>query len=352
MSKRLLFVLCCTLLLATLTFGTTAQQHSCVIDFNLIQHVLTNAFAAYEEGNIRDALGFLAEVRTIVESTEAACEGAGGLNWCYPGQPWGDGRCNGHDLSPQQVDWFWTCGMYWAEHEAGLLEFVPEWCGHNGGRPDTDGDGAADGSDQCPADPNKAAPGICGCGVPDGDSDGDFTPDCFDGCPSDPAKLDAGVCGCGVSDADTNGDGLPDCTDLCPADPGKASPGICGCGVADTDTDSDGTPDCFDQCSTDPAKIAPGACGCGNTDTDTDGDGTPDCYDLCPTDSNKIAPDVCACGKTNFQVGMLCWDFMVGVGQYCAQVLSVTDFGNDGCMDVSSMTGTSGCTASTPYCMQ
>jgi hypothetical protein len=32
--------------------------------------------------------------------------------------------------------------------------------------------------DNCPSDPNKINPGICGCGVSDVDSDGDGTPDC------------------------------------------------------------------------------------------------------------------------------------------------------------------------------
>jgi len=34
--------------------------------------------------------------------------------------------------------------------------------------------------DNCPNDPNKTEPGICGCGVADTDSDGDGTPDCND----------------------------------------------------------------------------------------------------------------------------------------------------------------------------
>jgi hypothetical protein len=32
--------------------------------------------------------------------------------------------------------------------------------------------------DQCPYDPNKIVPGLCGCGVADMDSDQDATPDC------------------------------------------------------------------------------------------------------------------------------------------------------------------------------
>ncbi|MCK6448551.1 MAG: hypothetical protein L6Q99_19340, partial [Planctomycetes bacterium] len=84
------------------------------------------------------------------------------------------------------------------------------------------------GVDQCPDDPNKTEPGVCGCGVPDTDGDGDGTPDCNDGCPSDPAKLDPGVCGCGVADTDSDGDGTADCLDLCPNDPAKLDPGACG----------------------------------------------------------------------------------------------------------------------------
>lgn len=39
-------------------------------------------------------------------------------------------------------------------------------------------------SDQCPDDPDKRAPGSCGCGIPDTDSDKDGTLDCNDVCPN------------------------------------------------------------------------------------------------------------------------------------------------------------------------
>jgi hypothetical protein len=54
--------------------------------------------------------------------------------------------------------------------------------------------------DNCPDDPNKTEPGICGCGTPDIDSDGDGTMDCDDECPDDPNKTEAGLCGCGVEE--------------------------------------------------------------------------------------------------------------------------------------------------------
>ncbi|MFQ5428890.1 MAG: endonuclease/exonuclease/phosphatase family protein [Phycisphaerae bacterium] len=104
---------------------------------------------------------------------------------------------------------------------------------------DTDGDGTPDCNDGCPNDPNKIAPGICGCGTPDTDTDGDGTPDCNDGCPNDPNKLAPGICGCGTPDTDTDGDGTPDCLDLCPTDPNKTAPGQCGCGVPETAPDGD-----------------------------------------------------------------------------------------------------------------
>jgi hypothetical protein len=68
---------------------------------------------------------------------------------------------------------------------------------------DTDGDGAGDpnvsqqtctqpsgyvsnSNDLCPADPNKIAPGACGCGVADTDTDGDGIANCVDPCPNGP----------------------------------------------------------------------------------------------------------------------------------------------------------------------
>ncbi|MBL7985325.1 MAG: gliding motility-associated C-terminal domain-containing protein, partial [Flavobacteriales bacterium] len=160
-------------------------------------------------------------------------------------------------------------------------------------------DGLCDAQDGCPADPNKTAPGICGCGVADTDTDLDGMADCNDGCPNDPNKIAAGICGCGVADTDGDSDGTADCNDGCPTDPNKTAPGTCGCGVADTDGDGDGTADCNDGCPTDPNKIAPGTCGCGVADTDTDGDGTANCNDGCPADPDKIAPGICGCGTAD-----------------------------------------------------
>jgi hypothetical protein len=80
---------------------------------------------------------------------------------------------------------------------------------------DIDDDGWPNDTDGCPYDPNKSAPGVCGCGVVDTDTDGDGDGmlDCNDGCPLDAGKILPGLCGCGVSDVDSNGNGTADCLD-------------------------------------------------------------------------------------------------------------------------------------------
>jgi len=189
---------------------------------------------------------------------------------------------------------------------------------------DTDGDGQPDAEDQCPADPLKAQPGECGCGVADRDGDGDGTPDCQDGCPTNPDLTSPGASGCEPKESDTDQDGTPDSQDQCPEDPEKNEAGVCGCGVADADEDEDGIVDCEDQCPIayadligdpcdkdedndgvldgadqcpyDPYKRTAGYCGCGFSEVDTDKDGTPDCVDLCPKDKNKTEPGKCGCG--------------------------------------------------------
>ncbi|MEO7079984.1 MAG: hypothetical protein ABIY71_00605, partial [Flavobacteriales bacterium] len=152
---------------------------------------------------------------------------------------------------------------------------------------DDDNDGVCNAYDLCASTPTGEGVNTDGCScsqviVDDGDvctldeclngdvthtfqdADGDLTCDANDLCPNDPNKVAPGECGCGVVDTDTDGDLTADCNDLCPNDPNKIAPGTCGCGVADTDTDGDLTADCNDGCPNDPNKIAPGDCGCGN----------------------------------------------------------------------------------------
>ncbi len=96
---------------------------------------------------------------------------------------------------------------------------------------DVDGDGVYElCGDECPNDPNKTEPGVCGCGVPDVDTDGDGILDCLDGCPNDPMKSIPMVCGCGVGpmdgfdiEQDTDADSIPDCVDVCPGEDDNAN---------------------------------------------------------------------------------------------------------------------------------
>ncbi|MGA1058500.1 MAG: right-handed parallel beta-helix repeat-containing protein, partial [Phycisphaerales bacterium] len=69
----------------------------------------------------------------------------------------------------------------------------------------------------CPTDPNKIAPGTCGCGVADTDTDSDGVVDCEDNCPliANPTQSDCD--GDGIGDAcevDCNDNGVPDDCDL------------------------------------------------------------------------------------------------------------------------------------------
>ncbi len=181
-----------------------------------------------------------------------------------------------------------VCGS--ATSTVGLLTIDPT---------DTDLDGTPNCSDGCPTDPNKIAPGQCGCGFADTDTDGDLTADCNDGCPTDPSKIAPGQCGCFNPDTDTDGDLTADCVDGCPSDPNKIAPGQCGCGTPDTDNDSDGTANCLDGCPDDPNKITPGICGCGVSDMDTDTDGIADCNDNCPFVFNALQADADGDGVGN-----------------------------------------------------
>lgn len=78
--------------------------------------------------------------------------------------------------------------------------------------------------DHCPFDPDKAVPGICGCGVAETDSDNDGIFDCNDTCPLDAAndKDTDGICevvdNCKLvanpGQEDSNNNGIGDACDL------------------------------------------------------------------------------------------------------------------------------------------
>ena len=175
------------------------------------------------------------------------------------------------------------------------------------GIPDCDTVGICSG-DQCPSDPNKTAPGVCGCGVEDSpaniaDNDGDTVANCNDACPENSTKTtNGGVCGCGLNDttfnvSDNDSDGTPNCKDACPEDSNKITgEGVCGCGIADGDSDGDTQHDCHEECPLDPLKTLEGVCGCGVVDVDVDGDSICDLEEECTTDPNKTTAGLCGCG--------------------------------------------------------
>ncbi|MET0343852.1 MAG: MopE-related protein [Polyangiales bacterium] len=150
----------------------------------------------------------------------------------------------------------------------------------------------------CPSDPDKTAPGVCGCGRSDRqDSDGDGVADCVDFCPGLTDRLESGACGCAAASADSDGDGVENCNELCAFDPAKQAPGLCGCGVSEGgDSDGDGSPDCDDACPNDPTKQEAGACGCGVDERDQDLDMIPDCVDRCTVANQASYARDASCG--------------------------------------------------------
>jgi hypothetical protein len=109
------------------------------------------------------------------------------------------------------------------------------------------------------------------------DADGDGTPDCQDGCPNDPNKIAPGVCGCGVAETDSDGDGVPNCHDLCPNTVAGAIVDSSGCppvipGDINRDGDVDNSDvDAFLACMTGP-NLGPVGGGCANAELDGDND--------------------------------------------------------------------------------
>jgi hypothetical protein len=92
------------------------------------------------------------------------------------------------------------------------------------------------GPDECPNDPAKVEPGVCGCGATDVDSDSDGTFNCHDQCPNDPKKIGPGDCGCADAPKPT---GTPCSDGLCAANTTCNGSGICGNPSACTPPDSD-----------------------------------------------------------------------------------------------------------------
>ena len=109
---------------------------------------------------------------------------------------------------------------------------TPKWV-------DTDGDGVADGSDNCPNTPAGARVDAWGCEL---DSDGDGVKDSKDECPGTPPGVAVGANGC---PNDSDGDGVTDDKDKCPGTPAGQPVDANGC---ELDDDGDGVVNRLDEC--------------------------------------------------------------------------------------------------------
>ncbi|MCB0545258.1 MAG: OmpA family protein, partial [Saprospiraceae bacterium] len=173
------------------------------------------------------------------------------------------------------------------------------------GCPDRDGDGIADGDDQCPDEAGVAA--LQGC--PDTDNDG--IADREDECPTEPGP--AATAGC----PDRDGDGVIDRNDRCPDTKGLAS--LNGC----PDRDGDGIADGDDQCPDEKGTAAMMGC------PDRDGDGLADKDDRCPDKagpiSNKGCPEIKAEDKAKLERAVKLVQFASGKATLLTKSYAILD---------------------------
>lgn len=87
---------------------------------------------------------------------------------------------------------------------------------------DSDLDGLCDAADNCPNASNASQ----------ADADGDGVGDACDGCPDDPEKVAPGDCGCGARDQDADGNGVADCLESVEVPAPTGSGPQCGFGLA------------------------------------------------------------------------------------------------------------------------
>jgi len=156
---------------------------------------------------------------------------------------------------------------------------------------DTDGDGIADGFDNCPFVPNRDQR----------DTDGDGVGDACDNCPTVANRNQHDINANGIGDAcdpDMDGDGIPNAQDNCPTipNPGQEKADGHTVGMAcDPDWDGDGVPNAQDNYPLcyNPTQGPPDpSCRYINYHfSDQDGDGVPDLMDNCPTVFNPDQKD-------------------------------------------------------------
>ncbi|KYF68976.1 thrombospondin type 3 repeat-containing protein, partial [Sorangium cellulosum] len=176
--------------------------------------------------------------------------------------------------------------------------------------PDDDGDGAIDDRDNCPLVPNADQSDLDGDGAGDAcdpDDDGDGVPDAVDNCPSAPnagqennpreSPPDESGDAC---DSDDDNDALADEVDNCPLVPNPDQADEDGddrgdaCDLNARDMDDDGVEDGVDNCRAAPNPDQADLDGDGDGDVcddDDDGDGAPDRTDNCPVIANPSQND-------------------------------------------------------------
>ena len=118
------------------------------------------------------------------------------------------------------------------------------------------------------------------------DSDGDGVADSSDNCPNTPAGAAVDAWGC---ELDSDGDGVKDSKDECPGTPRGVAVGANGCA---NDSDGDGVSDDKDQCPGTPAGQPVDANGC---ELDDDGDGVVNRLDKCPGTAKGVQVDIKGC---------------------------------------------------------
>ncbi|MBL7952724.1 MAG: gliding motility-associated C-terminal domain-containing protein [Flavobacteriales bacterium] len=136
-----------------------------------------------------------------------------------------------------------------------------------------------------------------------------------DQCPTDPNKIDPGMCGCGLPEADSDGDGVPDCIDPCPIVPDAAAGDPCDDGDPTTGNDAyNGTCQCVGQ-PLDCAGVVNGtatidACGTctGGTTGITPNATCTDCAGVVNGTATIDACGTCAGGTTGITPNAACTD--------------------------------------------
>jgi len=159
-------------------------------------------------------------------------------------------------------------------------------------RVDTDRDGVADLSDDCPETPAGATDvNADGCAPSERDSDGDGVNDDLDQCADTPAEVLHDENGCPIGDpttGDDDVDGVPNNIDQCLETPAGATVDANGCATSELDSDGDSVTDDRDRCENTPP----------NTEVDNFG---------CPVDDNEPPPPPPpTCGNGSLDAGEEC----------------------------------------------